>query len=253
MKSIYIALVLLFIIVIVIKGLSDITFSELFINDANNLENNQKNENKEKKQPFRMFNLHLPDAKKYETDKLQLYILDNFLTKEECEKLITLIKSDLFPSTTTTGESNYRTSYSSNLTNTNHSEFIDSINKKICKKMNIPSEYSRNMQGQHYSVGQEFKIHTDWFDPEKDTTQIGTQGNRTWTFMIYLNDVEEGGETYFRDINHKFKPIQGRAIIWNNLLENGDMNYNTNHAGLPIKKGEKVIITKWFREYSTVE
>lgn len=65
--------------------------------------------------------------------------------------------------------------------------------------------------------------------------------------MIYLNDVEEGGHTCFTEIDVAIKPSRGTAVFWNNLNRDGTVNENTKHAGLPVIKGEKVIITKWFR------
>ena len=43
-------------------------------------------------------------------------------------------------------------------------------------------------------------------------------GQRTWTTMIYLNDVEKGGETYFKHLKLKIKPEKGLLIAWNNLF-----------------------------------
>ena len=34
----------------------------------------------------------------------------------------------------------------------------------------------------------------------------------TWTFMIYLNDVIDGGETYFQKIDLKIVPQTGLAL-----------------------------------------
>ena len=68
--------------------------------------------------------------------------------------------------------------------------------------------------------------------------------------MIYLNDVSKGGETEFTKIDKKFKPLRGNAIIWNNLNEDGSTNENTMHQAHPVIEGEKVIITKWFRQAS---
>jgi len=61
------------------------------------------------------------------------------------------------------------------------------------------------------------------------------------------NDVEQGGGTRFFAIDKTFQPQQGRAIVWNSLYPDGSVNRNTLHAGLPVEKGEKIIITKWFR------
>lgn len=66
--------------------------------------------------------------------------------------------------------------------------------------------------------------------------------------MIYLNNVEDGGSTYMKEIDHRFKPKLGMTLIWCSLNDNGEPNINTLHAGEPIIKGEKYIITKWFRE-----
>jgi prolyl 4-hydroxylase len=40
-------------------------------------------------------------------------------------------------------------------------------------------------------------------------------GQRTYTFMIYLNEVKEGGETEFKKLNQSFSPMKGKALIWN--------------------------------------
>jgi homospermidine synthase len=72
-------------------------------------------------------------------------------------------------------------------------------------------------------------------------------GQRTWTFMIYLNDVEGGGETEFPEIGVKLTPKRGRAVAWNNLRASGEGNELTRHQSLPVTAGTKTIITKWFR------
>ena len=66
--------------------------------------------------------------------------------------------------------------------------------------------------------------------------------------MIYLNDVEEGGETDFSEINTTFSPKKGMAIVWKNSNGTGTENPASLHAGMPVIKGRKMIITKWYRE-----
>jgi prolyl 4-hydroxylase len=75
----------------------------------------------------------------------------------------------------------------------------------------------------------------------------GTRGNRTWSFMVYLNEGMEGGGTRFTALNHTFQPKTGMAVLWNNLNADGTPNTATMHAGEPVIRGHKVIITKWFR------
>ena len=66
--------------------------------------------------------------------------------------------------------------------------------------------------------------------------------------MVYLNDVKNGGETFFPSLNKSFKPIKGTALVWNNLNYDDMPNVNTIHQGKPVLRGHKSIITKWFRE-----
>ena len=141
-------------------------------------------------------------------------------------------------------DKNFRTSTTSQLVNTN------SIDEKIHTFMKIPMKNGEGLQGQKYLVGQEFKAHTDYFhvNEEYNKQHIGVRGQRTWTFMIYLNNVEEGGTTKFTKIDLEIKPVKGMAIIWNNVLSDYTGNLYSLHCGMPVIKGEKNIITKWFRQ-----
>lgn len=73
-------------------------------------------------------------------------------------------------------------------------------------------------------------------------------GQRTWTAMIFLNPVAEGGETEFPHIKIGVRPRTGTMLIWNNMKPDGTLNYKTLHTGTPVKKGSKYIITKWYRQ-----
>ena len=102
-------------------------------------------------------------------------------------------------------------------------------------------------QGQYYEPGEEFKVHTDFFEGPAFEEHARERGQRTFTFMVYLNDVESGGETEFMRLKQTIKPKKGMAIIWNSLNEDGSNNHNTLHQAHPIRSGFKSIITKWFR------
>lgn len=62
--------------------------------------------------------------------------------------------------------------------------------------------------------------------------------NRLCAFMLYLNDVEEGGETEFLYQRKRFKPIKNRLLIWPAM-------FTHLHRGNPPLSGDKYIITGW--------
>ena len=72
--------------------------------------------------------------------------------------------------------------------------------------------------------------------------------------MVYLRDVEEGGETIFPKLGETIMPKLGRAVVWCNIFSDGEVDVQTMHAGNPVVSGEKWIVTKWFRmNFTTCE
>ena len=188
----------------------------------------------------------------------QIYKKENFLSNDECDQLISMISKGLRPSTVaddgdTCLVNNYRTSKTSDLNYFKHPFYL-SIDKKIANLMDLEPFLGETMQAQKYEIGEYYKEHYDFFSPfnHEFKTYCEWMGQRTWTTMIYLNDVKEGGETYFKYLNLKIKPKKGLLIGWNNLYLNGFPNYKTMHEALPPIKGEKYIITKWWRSWSLI-
>ncbi len=191
-------------------------------------------------------------AEKIPNVPAEIYEVENFLSKEECKQLIEEIKSELRPSTIASAgeyDASYRTSSTCDLGNKNNA-FLKEIDRRICNFIGIDTSYGETLQGQHYLAGQEFKEHTDYFEGSQLLDHDGGKGQRTYTFMIYLNEVRQGGETAFSRLNKVFSPSSGKALIWNNLNENESTNENTMHQAHPVVEGEKTIITKWFRQAS---
>ena len=188
-------------------------------------------------------------AKKVPTEKVQIYTLENFMSEEECDRIVAIANQQLRPSTVTTGEKGYRTSSTSDLSLLQHPE-VESLDEKISRTLGMSRAYSEGIQAQRYDIGQEFRQHTDYFSPKTPeyTKYAAKAGQRTWTFMVYLNDGMVGGGTRFFALDTTFTPKKGMAVIWNNLTLDGAPNPATLHSGLPIEDGHKIIITKWFRD-----
>ena len=195
--------------------------------------------------------LNHPDIQKIPAPKVQLYTWKNFLVPEVCDAVVELIDQRLRDSTTADAfaDPKVRTSRTSDIGMLGH-DLIMQLDELMAEAIGIHWSYTDVTQGQRYDLDQEYKAHYDYFIPGTREYQVFCQlgGQRTWTFMIYLNDVEEGGGTRFRRLEKTIMPEKGKAVIWNNLNPDGTVNPYTIHHGMKVRKGSKHIITKWFRE-----
>ena len=188
------------------------------------------------------------------TPKAQIFKIENFLSPEECEKMIKVCKPSLRPSTITSGEAGFRTSRTCDMAALEDEDAIKltvDLDVKICNEMNIHPLYAEGTQFQYYQPGEYFKAHTDFFEPgSQEYKDHATElGQRTWTFMIFLNDVERGGRTIFNNVENGQVPAKaGTALAWNNLNKDGTVNRDTLHEGELVTKGYKAVVTKWFRD-----
>jgi prolyl 4-hydroxylase len=191
------------------------------------------------------------NLRKVDTDKLDLYVLEDFISPKLCDQVTALLRHHLKPSPVAgkVTDAEYRTSRTCYLGQL-RSPVAAEVTQRICKTLGISSEYAESAQAQNYEVGQQFKAHRDYFDFNSPYQQNGPEyGNRTWTFMVYLNEGMGGGGTRFHAIDQTFEPRKGRALFWNNLYSNRKPNPDTKHSGEPVTSGSKMIITMWFREY----
>jgi len=72
--------------------------------------------------------------------------------------------------------------------------------------------------------------------------------HRTWTMLIFLNDVSSGGSTAFPNLDLEITPRAGDALVWSNVKENGDVDPDMVHMGKPpASEGvEKYAVNVWF-------
>ncbi len=184
------------------------------------------------------------------TDRLTLLDHPAFLPPALCERLIRLIDKNRRPSTIAdaNGDNYFRTSETCDLDP--RQPAVRDLEDRLTALNGINAAFGEPVQGQRYDVGQEFKPHTDYFEPDgADFAQFcSVAGQRTWTFMIYLNAVDAGGGTRFKVIGKTFQPELGKLVCWDNHREDGSLNPATLHHGMKVRKGVKYVITKWYRE-----
>ena len=107
-------------------------------------------------------------------------------------------------------ESNDRTS-STAILKPEHHPLVIEINTRIAQTLNLPVAFGEVLQGQRYAVGQEFIDHTDYF--KRKWYHWRRKGQRTWSFMIYLNGDCQGGATEFSFLERSFSPREGMASL----------------------------------------
>ena len=189
--------------------------------------------------------------RRIDTDKLELYVFEDFLSARLCDQVCGLLRHHLRPAIVAGDpkDSEHRTNRTCDLGDLK-TPVAQEVVQRIYKTMGINPGYAEKAQAQHYGVGQQFKAHRDYFDFGGAYQQNKPElGNRTWTFMVYLNDVMGGGGTKFHAIDMTFEPRKGRALIWNSLYPNRRPNPFTGHSGELVTAGYKMIITQWFREF----
>ena len=183
--------------------------------------------------------------------KVQMFRIKDFLSADECDRLCEMIEARRRPSTLSddsSGDPGFRTSETCDMVETD--PLVLDVTMRFTDWLGIPPEFGEPLQGQRYLVGQEFKAHTDYFDPSgldlKNTRQ--NIGQRTWTAMVYLNEVEAGGATRFKAMNKTIQPTRGMCLTWNNQRPDGTVNPTTIHHALKVRTGRKYVLTKWFSE-----
>ena len=191
-----------------------------------------------------------PGVQRVPSAKLELFQLRDFLEPDLRQELIALIDANRRPSTVAdaNGDQYFRTSETCDLEA--DEPCVLALEEKLLAISGIDPAYGEPVQGQRYDVGQEFKAHTDYFTPDGPDFQkfCSVAGQRSWTFMVYLNMVEAGGATRFKIIGKTFQPEPGKLLCWNNRRPDGSVNPNTLHHGMKVRKGMKYVITKWYRE-----
>jgi hypothetical protein len=98
----------------------------------------------------------------------------------------------------------------------------------------------------HYGIGDQYRPHRDYFNPSAPSLAM-PGGQRHSTVCVYLNDVQEGGDTIFPDVGVTVRPKRGRAVMFRNLHADGSADSHSLHAGLPVIAGDKWLASCWIR------
>lgn len=193
---------------------------------------------------------HLPDGFRVERiGDTGLNIVDNFCSREEAEYLIESARSRLHESRITVDNRQIKDPYRRSQTavvynNTRPDPRVMPLLYRAAMLLGLPATHAESLIVTRYSEGDYYKPHEDFYP--------GFDGDRLYTVLIYLNDLEEnqGGDTLFERLQVGVRPRLGRAVVWTNTNPDGSRHPETRHEAMPVTNGgEKWVIQLWFRSY----
>lgn len=212
------------------------------------------------------------------------YVYRNFLTRRETEHLVRLAHETMGRSEVVDDDGGNAT-VSEDRTSSggwirmrdDEDEVVRDVELRVAAWTMLPRNRGETIQVMKYGPGEEYKAHHDFF---YDDVNVRDGGQRVATVLMYLSDVEEGGETVFplgvplgrersaksksggKDDDFKaacerarrgdgdvlaVKPRRGDALLFYNAHLNGELDELSLHAGCPVVRGVKWTATRWQR------
>jgi prolyl 4-hydroxylase len=175
--------------------------------------------------------------------------INSMCSAAECEWLINAAMPRLERATVySSGVDHGRTNQSAVLDLAHTDLIAQMIRTRIANELGAPLPCLEIPQVLCYAVGEEFVLHCDFLDPRTLKDEIERSGQRSATFLIYLNEDYEGGETSFPVLGIDHRGKTGDALIFGNLGPNRNPDPRTQHAGLPPTSGLKWVFSQWIRD-----
>jgi prolyl 4-hydroxylase len=181
-------------------------------------------------------------------------LVENLLSEQECDKLVQLVQGRLRRS-----EVVDPTSGGLEISGVRRSEgghfgygenaIVARLEARLAALTGLPISHGEPLQLLHYPAGGEYEPHHDYFDPASGMGRLLNQGGqRVATLVICLREPEEGGDTYFPELELSVRPRKGCGVYFEYCNARGELDARCLHAGTPVIRGDKWIATKWFRQ-----
>lgn len=191
-------------------------------------------------------------APRHVLDRPRALVFDGFASHAECDWIIARLRGDLERAKIYRGVADPMVADSR--TNSEAGFMLKSsdlpmclIRNRIAGALRVKHAFCEVTRLLHYLPGQTFKLHTDYLDeaiPAMRET-IEKRGQRFATFLLYLNEDYQDGETDFPFASFRYKGKKGDALLFFNVDDVGTPVALSTHAGLPPTSGEKWVLSQW--------
>lgn len=166
---------------------------------------------------------------------------------DECQYLIDAAKPLLQPSVVVDPRSGQqvpnpiRTSSAAGFPFVNENPAIHALNRRLAAASGTDVRAGEPLQVLHYEPGQQYREHSDALPG------VAASQQRVMTFLVYLNEDFEGGQTSFPRLGISFRGQAGDGLLFRNASDDGAPDPRSIHAGLPVTRGVKHLASRWIR------
>lgn len=179
---------------------------------------------------------------------------DNVFDAATAEHAITLARDKLGRSSvvglTGATESAARTSHHAALDQWSD-PILTALLERLSAIVRLPPENAEPVKVIRYQGDEKFDLHLDaygGFSPGV-AEALASGGQRLFTTLCYLNDIDTGGLTEFPRLKLAIRPRLGRVLAWSNTVPGTDDPHpDSVHVGHPVTEGEKWVLTVWWRQ-----
>ena len=186
----------------------------------------------------------------------RIAVIERFAAPEICRWLIERARSGLVRAQTIdpkTGRAHYediaRTNSCCPFDVAHMDMVLVMLRARIARLTQLPILGFEDSQVLHYAPGEEFRPHFDFLDTREPghAAAVAAGGQRVLTFLVYLNEGYDAGETAFPQLGWRYKGRTGDALLFYNATPDGAPDRRTLHAGTATTRGEKYLFSQWVR------
>ncbi len=197
-----------------------------------------------------------PPPPRMQFESPRVGVIEGFLPAAMCAWLIEWARPRLRRATVTNAATGQNESAERRSNSGVHIPLLDSdlivhlLKARVASVLGVPAHHHEHPNILHYEPGQTFDDHFDFLDPRQPgfAGELAMVGQRVATFLVYLNDNFDGGDTEFPTLEWRFKGRTGDALFFWNVDAGGNVEHKLLHAGRPPTQGEKWLFSQWVRE-----
>ncbi len=192
-----------------------------------------------------------PGVQRVPHPKIAMFIAKNFLEPELCQLLMIKIDAERRPSTIADANDDYAFRTSETCDFSSRDPVVTELKRRMTVLTGLDPAHGEPMQGQRYDIGQEFKAHTDYFEPQgRDFREISRSRGPADLDGDALSQRSRGRRCDAVQGNRQDHPArdrQGRRLEQSASGRHAQPVHACHHA-MKVRAGLKYVVTQWYRE-----